>query len=248
VNESAGPAPVDSSQPPAPERSQGDAPARALFSVISSRPASRPRRGLERALWAVSAAAGLYLGFVTVDRTLFAQQAARRLEAATLEMQAAPASELAAPVRERGPFLARLEIRSIGLEALVVDGVDETTLRRAVGRMPKSARPGEPGNVVLAGHRDTDFRGLEKVKRGDRIAIHTAEGAFDYEVESIRVVDPSRIEHLAPTDQPSLTLVTCFPFRYIGAAPQRYLVRARELARPAPQSVSGASARLAQAG
>jgi sortase A len=234
VNEVAGNSPARSAQEPVPERLQEPAPARALFSVLRPRP-SRPtvRRRLERALWAVAASSAIYLGFVAVDRALFAQQASRQLAEISAAAEApVVAASVEAPSPPLTPFLARLEIDSIGLEALVVDGVDDKTLRRAVGRMPRSARPGEAGNVVLAGHRDTDFRGLERLKRGDRIALRTARGEFLYEVEMIRVVDPDRIEYLRPTPEPSLTLVTCYPFRYVGPAPQRYIVRARELERP----------------
>jgi sortase A len=143
----------------------------------------------------------------------------------------------AGPEREAAPsrpFLARLEVPAIALSALVVDGVDDRTLLRAVGRLPKSARPGEPGNVALAGHRDTDFRALRELKRGDRLRLRTYEGEFAYEVEWIRIVKPQAVEVVAPTDYPALTLVTCYPFRYVGRAPMRYVVRAREVERPDP--------------
>jgi sortase A len=232
VNEGAGISPAGSAQEPAPEHLREPAPARALFSVVQPRPV-RPifRRRLERALWAVASASAIYLGFVAVDRALFAQQAERQLETIARAAATESKAEAVAPAA-RGPFLARLEIEAIGLDALVVDGVDDRTLRRAVGRMPRSARPGEPGNVVLAAHRDTDFRGLERLKRGDPIVLRTAQGEFVYEVDLIRVVDPSRTEFLRPTPEPSLTLVTCYPFRYVGPAPQRYIVRARQVDRP----------------
>ncbi len=130
------------------------------------------------------------------------------------------------------PFVAKLEIPSIALSALVVDGVDAQTLRRAVGRIPASSRPGEPGDVALAGHRDTDFRGLGQLDRGDPLILRTGDGEFRYEVESIRIVAPQRIDVLTPADHPTLTLVTCYPFHYVGPAPLRYVVRAREVGRP----------------
>ena len=120
--------------------------------------------------------------------------------------------------------------------ARIVDGVDEQTLLRAVGRIPESSRPGEPGDVALAGHRDTDFRALGRLGKGDRLMLRTLEGEFDYEVESIRIVEPQRVDVLSPEDYPTLTLVTCYPFRYVGRAPMRYVVRAREVARPAPST------------
>ena len=86
-----------------------------------------------------------------------------------------------------------------------------------------------PGNVALAGHRDSFFRGLERVRKKDVIEVTTPEGAFDYRVESISVVPPSRADLLLPTRSPMLTLVTCYPFAYIGPAPDRYIVRARQI-------------------
>ncbi|MBP9826806.1 MAG: class D sortase [Thermoanaerobaculia bacterium] len=135
------------------------------------------------------------------------------------------------------PFVAQLEIPSIALSALVVDGVDAQTLRRAVGRIPASSRPGEPGDVALAGHRDTDFRGLGELDQGDPLILRTGEGEFRYEVESIRIVPPQRIDVLTPADHPTLTLVTCYPFHYVGPAPLRYVVRAREVARPSRRTI-----------
>lgn len=118
------------------------------------------------------------------------------------------------------------------LNALVVDGIDESTLRRAVGRLPSSSLPGEPGDVALAGHRDTDFRPLQEIRRGDLVRLRTSQGPFEYRVESIRIVSPSRVDVLTPESHATLTLITCYPFHYVGAAPLRYIVRAREVARP----------------
>ena len=86
--------------------------------------------------------------------------------------------------------------------------------------------------MALAGHRDTDFRALGQLKRGDRVELATSEGSFAYEVEWIRIVEPHRVDVLEPDGSPTLTLVTCYPFRYVGRAPLRYVVRAREVARP----------------
>jgi sortase A len=86
--------------------------------------------------------------------------------------------------------------------------------------------PGEWGNVGLAGHRDSFFRSLRHIRPGDMITLHTLRGQFQYRVESTRVVSPANIEVLAATDKRELTLVTCFPFNYVGAAPHRFVVRA----------------------
>ena len=100
------------------------------------------------------------------------------------------------------------------------------TLRRSVGWIEGTARFGEPGNVGLAAHRDSHFRELGRLERGDRIAVTTEDGRFEYRVDSIRIVEPDHFEILADGAQSSLSLVTCYPFRYIGRAPLRYVVRA----------------------
>ena len=96
-----------------------------------------------------------------------------------------------------------------------------------MGHVPGTALPGENGNVGIAGHRDTFFRELRNVKPEDRISLTTARGTFEYFVEYARIVKPEDVEVLAPTEEPLLTLVTCYPFYYVGAAPERYIVRAR---------------------
>jgi sortase A len=95
-----------------------------------------------------------------------------------------------------------------------------------VGHLPDTALPGDAGNVVLAGHRDTFFRPLRRLRTGDVIDIRTREGAFAYLVESASVVTPSDVWVLEPTGGPTLTLITCYPFSFLGAAPYRFVVRA----------------------
>ncbi len=121
---------------------------------------------------------------------------------------------------------ALLRIPVIDLEVPVITGTDELTLNRAVGRIPGTARVQGAGNLGLAGHRDGFFRGLKDVAPGDLIEVVTLEGNRVYAISDIWIVDPSDISVLAPTDQPSLTLVTCYPFYFVGHAPQRYIVRA----------------------
>lgn len=200
---------------------------------------------IEAALWTVAVASALLISFSVADRALFSARQRRALEDNVRSAEAsraapdgpdANAARAAVSAREL-PFVAKLEIPSIALSALVVDGVDAQTLRRAVGRIPASSRPGEPGDVALAGHRDTDFRGLGELGQGDPLILRTGEGEFRYEVESIRIVPPQRIDVLTPADHPTLTLVTCYPFHYVGPAPLRYVVRAREVARPSRRTI-----------
>jgi sortase A len=121
---------------------------------------------------------------------------------------------------------ALLRIPTIELEVPVITGTDELTLNRAVGRIPGTARIEAAGNLGIAGHRDGFFRGLKDVGPGDHIELVTFEGTRLYEISDIWIVDPDDVSVLAPTVAPSLTLVTCYPFYFVGHAPQRYIVRA----------------------
>jgi len=108
----------------------------------------------------------------------------------------------------------------------VLEGSDAGTLRLGVGRVRNSSLPGEPGNVVLAGHRDTFFRSLREIRKGDQLSLRTPEGTFPYTVDWTTVVNPKDTSVIMPTPSPALTLVTCYPFSYVGSAPQRFIVRA----------------------
>lgn len=123
------------------------------------------------------------------------------------------------------PF-ARLDIPRLGLADVVVEGDDEKSLRKAIGHIPDTSLPGNAGNVGLAGHRDTFFRPLEGIRKGDIILIKTSQAVYRYEVESSEVVLPGDSWVLNHTNNPSLTLVTCFPFHFIGSAPKRFVVHA----------------------
>jgi sortase A len=122
--------------------------------------------------------------------------------------------------------LAVLRIAKIELEVPLLDGTDVRTLNHAVGRISGTARPGEPGNIGIAGHRDGFFRGLKDVDIGDTIDLKTPHGTSTYVVDEVNIVDPNDVNVLRPRSVPSLTLVTCYPFRFIGSAPQRYIVHA----------------------
>ena len=126
-----------------------------------------------------------------------------------------------------GP-IGRIEVPRVQLSAAILDGVDTGTLDRAVGHVPGTAYPGEAkGRVALAAHRDSFFRDLGILRRGDTIRLATGGRVREYKVESTEVVKPDQIEVLAPTPDSMLTLVTCYPFRYLGNAPERFIVNAR---------------------
>lgn len=128
---------------------------------------------------------------------------------------------------EEGSLLGRIEIGTIGLSAMILEGTDAKTLRRAVGHIPRTALPGQQGNVAIAGHRDTFFRGLRKIQKDDEITLTTLDGTHRYRVDSTQVVEPEDVWVLNYSQESILTLVTCYPFYFVGPAPQRFIVRAR---------------------
>jgi sortase A len=126
--------------------------------------------------------------------------------------------------------LGRIEIPRLGISGMIAEGTDNATLKRAVGHVRSTSQPGEAGNVGLAAHRDGFFRGLGGVRKDDLIRIVTPRGTFSYRVEWSVVVDPHRIDVLDATAERSLTLITCYPFNWIGHAPKRFVVRAKQFA------------------
>ena len=139
-------------------------------------------------------------------------------------------SKYQATLDEPVQAIGRLEIPDVDLSVMVLDGDDDHTLDRAVGRVPGTARPGERGNLGIAGHRDGYFRGLRHLEKGDAISLTTLDGVARYVVDKIEVVKPERTDVLAPSREPMLTLITCYPFFHVGDAPSRYVVHARQVA------------------
>ncbi len=129
-----------------------------------------------------------------------------------------------------GALIGQIEIPQIGLSSVILEGTEPGTLRRAVGHVPGTALPGQPGNLCLAGHRDTFFRPLRKINVGDRVIVRAADSVAEYRVQSTQIVHPEDIQVLDNTPVDTLTLITCYPFRYIGAAPKRFVVRAARIA------------------
>ena len=129
--------------------------------------------------------------------------------------------------RELRGIVGRLLIPAVNLNVMVLEGTDPWTLNRAVGHIEGTALPGRTGNVGISAHRDGYFRNLGDIARGDEISILTPERTYTYAVESTHIVNPADIEVLAPSARPVLTLVTCFPFYFVGDAPQRFIVKAQ---------------------
>jgi sortase A len=122
--------------------------------------------------------------------------------------------------------LALLRIPSLNLEVPIFDGTDELTLNRGVGRIEGTARIGEIGNLGIAGHRDGFFRSLKDIHLGDSIELVSPDKTEKYAVDQTQIVTPDDIQVLQQTSTPTLTLVTCFPFYYVGSAPKRFIVTA----------------------
>jgi sortase A len=181
-----------------------------------------------------------YCGYALADAWMFQWRESRDLDRLLRERNAVSqgkpqpgpsASAEEAPAVAAGGLIGRIEIPRVLLSAIVVEGVDKTDLRRAVGHIPGTALPGQPGNVGLSGHRDTFFRSLKDVRIKDEVQLSTLQGNFKYEVESLRVVEPENVGVLASSGEKVLTLVTCYPFYFVGPAPQRWIVRARQVVR-----------------
>jgi len=181
----------------------------------------RAARYAARALMTLGLLALGYAAYVDADAKAFQAIEQRQFEATATHSSAAPAFV-------DGSALGEILIPRLGLKAIIAQGESPAVLQRAVGHLAGTALPGESGNVVLAGHRDTFFRPLKQVRAGDAITLRTHDGEFDYVVESTTVVTPSDVWVLEPSGGRTLTLITCFPFSYLGSAPDRFIVRARE--------------------
>jgi len=130
-----------------------------------------------------------------------------------------------APIKENA-LLGRLDIPRIGVSVAVLQGTGSRTLRLGAGHIENTSLPGQSGNVGIAGHRDTYFRPLRDIRRNDRIQLQTATGQFQYQVDWIKIVSPDDVSVLAASGESALTLVTCYPFQFLGSAPKRFIVRA----------------------
>jgi sortase A len=144
-----------------------------------------------------------------------------------------------------GEPIGTLRIPRLGLSVIVAEGTSSRALRRAVGRLPDSGLPAGTGNIAIAGHRDTFFRPLEHIEVGDEILLETAAGYEVYAVEWTSVVGPRKVSVVDDAGYSALTLVTCYPFRYVGFAPERFVVRARRTELHAPGSEAAQSRALA---
>jgi sortase A len=191
--------------------------------------------------WILGAAAVLMLGYcglVLADSWHFQKAERRQFEQLLRDRQETSrtggrarsfASSEVRPPAAAGALIGRMEIPRLGLSVIVVEGVNRLILRRSVGHIPGTALPGQPGNVGISGHRDTFFRPLRNIRRDDVITLTTLLGEYRYRVVSTKVVSPSDVEVLDPGKNEILTLVTCYPFYFVGLAPGRFIVRAERV-------------------
>jgi sortase A len=189
----------------------------------------------QRALFAGAFLLLGYCGWVLTDTWIFQQRESRHFERllnqrhADSAATAIPTSLKSPPVAALPGLIGRIEIARLGLSAIVMEGDDRRTLRRAVGHIPGTPWPGQNGNVVLSGHRDTFFRPLRNISQDDIITMTTLQGQYRYRVLSTQVVSPDDLSILDPSRNEILTLITCHPFYFVGAAPNRFIVRAERM-------------------
>jgi sortase A len=189
---------------------------------------------LEGALWIGGCSILFYLTFLVAEAVITQTRLARTYEQShdveSRSVPSAPTFRPAAPKRANADFarpgISRLEIPRIGLTAMVLDGASSQTMRVGLGHITGTSSPGENGNVAIAGHRDTFFRPLRRIQEGDEILLETPAKALTYRVSSTEIVDPSEVAVLRSHGKDELTLVTCYPFSYLGPAPKRFIVHA----------------------
>jgi sortase A len=191
-----------------------------------------PRKSIRRILrWSqfalFAAAAGMlgYCAFVVADIWIFQRQASRTFDQLHLEPAPPPSPGVAA----MNGLVGRMEIPRLGVSVVIAEGTEESTLRRAAGHILGTGLPGRSGNVGIAGHRDTLFRPLRNIRQDDVIMLTTLQGEYRYRVVSTKIVNPSDVAVLNSNGHEILTLVTCYPFYFIGPAPDRFIVRAERV-------------------
>jgi sortase A len=169
-----------------------------------------------------------YCAFVLVDTRVFQNRERRQLETLLNEAAVARAHNTQPPPAPAG-LIGRIEIPRLDVSVIVIEGSTEAILRHAAGHIAGTALPGEPGNVGISAHRDTFFRPLRNIRRDDVITVTTLLGVWRYRVVSTRIVPPSDTSVLNRGPSQVLTLVTCYPFYFVGASPDRFIVRAERI-------------------
>ncbi len=174
-----------------------------------------------------------YAGFTLLDAKFYQAHQARifQQQLSSIRPAMGNAGSMGA-LREaafRDGALGKIEIARLGVTAMIREGVDERTLQHAVGHIPGTPLPGLQGNVAIAGHRDTFFRALRNIRHGDEITLMTLDGSYRYLVDTTQVVRPDDVQVLNNSNDSILTLVTCYPFYFVGPSPKRFIVRAHKI-------------------
>jgi len=182
-------------------------------------------RWLQRLLFSVAAVLLGYCGFVWAEGWVFQHREEARFE----RLVHAGASPAALPAVGQDGLIGRIEVPRLEVSVVVIEGTDWAVLQHAAGHIPGTALPGEPGNVGISAHRDTFFRPLRNIRANDEVTVTTLRGEYRYRVVSTEIVKPDDVGVLKAGIGETLTLVTCYPFYFVGAAPRRFIVRAERV-------------------
>lgn len=185
-------------------------------------------RWTQRLLFITGALALGYVGFTLLDARFYQVSAKRSLEGQIHQAKEHPESQ-PKPAVKTGDVLGRVDIPRLGISVAVLQGTSSRALRLGAGHIEGTPLPGDIGNSGIAGHRDTFFRQLKDIRENDEIQLQTATELLHYEVDWVKVVGPNDSTVLEPsTFGSTLTLVTCYPFYFVGSAPKRFVVRAHK--------------------
>jgi len=194
--------------------------------IIARRPLRRVLRWSQRSLLAIAVSMLAWCGYVLADTWGFQRAEQHRFQQLLVKRIASPG---AIPPTAAGGLIGRIDIPRLDISVVVIEGTGSTTLRRAVGHIGGTALPGHAGNIGISGHRDTFFRPLRNIRKNDVIHVTTLDGEYHYRVVSTSIVKPSDVSVLESDGREILTLVTCHPFYFVGAAPNRFIVRAERV-------------------
>jgi sortase A len=207
-------------------------------------------RWIERSLIAFGLACLIFYAIATAQTAIYQRRAKAEVSAMIAARRLSEAPDAHRHVPETGPssapvipgdVIGRVEVPRLKLSAAVAEGDDDSTLGKAVGHLPDTPLPWQQnGNVALAAHRDGLFRPLKNIRLNDEVRVVTAQGEFFYRVRKTQIVDPGDVWVIAPTPRPTLTLITCYPFSFVGHAPHRFVVQAERVdGEPAGVAVQG---------
>ncbi|HKY22681.1 MAG TPA: class D sortase [Vicinamibacterales bacterium] len=208
-------------------------------------PVRRASPWVQRALIAVGVVCLLFYIISTASTWRFQRDAKAELgKMMSVEQPREAVEKRAAIVKPppllHGELIGRVDIPRLSISAAIAEGDDDKTLGKAVGHLPDTPQPWDrSGNVGLAAHRDGLFRRLEKIRMHDDVSIFTSRGEFHYRVTKTHIVNPDDVWVLAPTLNPTITLITCYPFSFVGNAPQRFIVQAELVGQLAGSALAG---------